>query len=356
MASSHTCGILTEERYDEWTRFVEEAPRGSIYSTPTYLRALTAATGGRFRVLAVEKGEEIVGGVALYEESGASGVRVSPRLLLYYNGPVLTGLESRYPYRKTSEHLKILDAMERWLGGAGYGRLSLKCAPGMTEVRTFTSRGWDVTPTWSYVVPLSDLDETWGRIDQNLRRLVKRAEKEGVTVTEDDDFDSFYGLHLRTMGRKDRGVYLARDRFETWFRTLHEQGLATIFHARLADGTAAASALLLLGNHPVAHTVSAAADAEHQSLGTNPLLRWSSFRSLHERGYRGVDLTDASLNPVTRFKGQLGGDLVMSLEIDAPRTLRFRALHQGQRVYRRLRAGAGSVARKALGRSRQTGV
>jgi len=351
MASSHGCSILPEARYDEWTRFVQSAPRGGIYNTPAYLSALCSATGGRFRILAVEKGDEIVGGVALYEEEGSGGVRVSPRLLLYYNGPVLTGLESRYPYRETSEHLKILDAMEAWLSGAGYGRLSLKFAPGITEVRTFTSRGWDVRPTWSYVVPISDLESAWGRIDQNLRRLVGRAEKEGVAVTEDDDFDSFYRMHLGTMDRKDRAAYLPRASFERWFRTLHDQGLATLFHARLGDGRAVATALLLLGEHAVAHTVSAAADAEHQALGTNPLLRWASFKSLHERGFEGVDLTDASLNPVTRFKGQLGGDLVMSLEVDAPRTLRFRAVEQGKRVYRRLRGGAGSLARRVLRRS-----
>ncbi len=176
-----------------------------------------------------------------------------------------------------------------------------------------------------------------------------------MTVTEDDDFDSFFRLHETTMDRKDRGVYLDRERFRTWFRTLHEQGLATLFHARMPDGTAVATALVLLGNHPVAHTVSAAADAEYQALGTNPLLRWESFRRLGERGYRGVDLTDASLNPVTRFKGQLGGDLVMSLEVDAPRTLRFRAWHGGRQAYVRLRGAAGAAARRVLRRSKEDG-
>jgi hypothetical protein len=356
MSSAHTCAVLAEARYDAWTRFVEGAPGGSIYASPTYLGVLCAATGGTFRILAVEKGAEIVGGVALYEERGASGVRVMPRLLLYYNGPVLTALESRYPYRQTSERLKVLAAMEAWLAGAGYGRLSLKFSPGVTEVRTFTSGGWSVRPTWSYVVSLSDLDETWGRIEQNLRRLVKRAEKEGVTVTEDDDFDSFHRLHLATMERKDRGTYLPYDRVETWFRRLHEQGLATLFHARLPDGRSVATTLLLLGNFPVAHTVSAAADAEHQALGTNPLLRWASFRSLHERGFRGVDLTDAALNAVTRFKGQLGGELVMSLEADAPRTLRYRAAREGQTLYRRLRSGAAGVVRRVFRRATREGA
>lgn len=353
MSASFSCGLLPGARYAEWTSFVERSPLGSIYGTPAYLDALAAATGGRFEVLAVEKGDEIVGGLALYQEDTPGGIRVSPRLLLYYNSPVLVGLDSHYPYRETSEHLRILMEMEVWLRSAGFGRISLKSVPGLKDVRPMVSRGWAVRPTWSYVVPISDIDAAWNRMEHNLRRLVHRAEKEGIIVTEDDDFESFFGLHLSTMDRKDRGVYLSRDRFEQYFRRLREQGLATLFHARMPDGRAVATALVLLGNHRIAHTVSAAADSSAQSLGTNPLLRWESFRALHQRGYAGVDLTDASLNAVTRFKGQLGGELVMSLEIDAPRTLRFRAWEGGVRLYGRLRGTAGGLARRLTGASRE---
>jgi hypothetical protein len=37
-----------------------------------------------------------------------------------------------------------------------------------------------------------------------------------------------------------------------------------------------------------------------------------------------ADLTDAALNPVTHFKSQLGGDLEMTLLLDAPRSLAYR--------------------------------
>lgn len=346
MGASYHCGLLPRARYADWAAFVEQSPSGSIYSTPAYLEALSAVTGGRFEVLAVEKGDQIVGGVALYEEDTPGGVRVSPRLLLYYNSPVLVGLDSRHPYRETSEHLKVLTELESWLRSAGYGRLSLKCVPGLSDLRPMISGGWAVRPTWSYVVPVSDIDATWDRIEQNLRRLVRRAGKEGIVVSEDDDFQSFFRLHASTMVRKNHRTYLPRDRFERYFRLLHEQGLATLFHARMPDGAAAASALVLLGRHPVSHTVSAAADATLQGLGTNALLRWESFKALHERGFAGVDLTDASLNAVTRFKAQLGGDLVMSLEIDAPRSARFRAWELGHGAWARTRAVPGAVARR----------
>ena len=43
--------------------------------------------------------------------------------------------------------------------------------------------------------------------------------------------------------------------------------------------------------------------------------RAPSFESLAQAGYAANDLTDASLNPVTRFKSQLGGELRATLSV-----------------------------------------
>src|SRR5262252_4497067 len=76
---------LEQDAWPAWEKFVASAPGGSVYSLPGYLDALCTAGGGRFRILGVMRGEEIVGGVALYERSSRGGPFVSPRLLLYYN-------------------------------------------------------------------------------------------------------------------------------------------------------------------------------------------------------------------------------------------------------------------------------
>jgi len=356
VASDYRARVLPEPDYDRWTRLVTCNEPGSIYHTPAYLDALCAATGGGFRILGVEKGERLVGGLALYEEERPTGRHLAPRLLLYYNGVVVRDRDTKYPSRETSEHLKVVRAIVDWLDEERYDRVVLKSLPTMDDVRLFRARGWRAYPTWSYVVGVDDLDATWERMDNNLRRLVRRARDEGLTVTEDDDFDSFYRLHGATMSRKDRATYLAPERFRAYFERLAGQGLATLLHTRLPGGRAVATTLLLLGDHPVAHTVSAAAEEEHQRLGTNPLLRWRGFQSLHERGYRGVDLTDATLNPVTRFKSQLGGDLVHSLEVAAPTSRRYRVTSIFRAAVYGARRRLGRAARSVLGTDSSTGA
>jgi len=60
-------------------------------------------------------------------------------------------------------------------------------------------------------------------------------------------------------------------------------------------------------------------------------------------GYDGIDLTDAALNPVTHFKSQLGGELVLNLVVETRGTLRWRmvgtfdaAMRPSKGVVRRL--------------------
>ena len=76
----------------------------------------------------------------------------------------------------------------------------------------------------------------------------------------------------------------------------------------------------------------AAADVEHLSMGSTPFLRWNSFEALSKLGYAANDLTDAGLNDVTRFKSQLGGDLVTNWVIARPETIRYRLYRKAGRL------------------------
>jgi hypothetical protein len=345
LASSYRVRILCEGEYDGWSALLRACPEASVYSSPGYLDALCRATGGSFRIVGVEKGDELVGGLAAYEERRGRLNTLSPRLLLYYNGPVLMRYDTRYPSERTSRHLKVWTALADWIEREGFDRVTLKCTPGIDDVRACLARGWSAHPSYTYVVPLDDLDRAWSRVEQNLRRLVGRSEAAGVTFDEDDDFDAFWRLHEATMDYKDRATYLSQDRFRRYWRALAEQGLCTLMHARLRDGRSVASQLVLLGPYAVAQTVSAAADPAELSLGVNAFLRWQGFRALAARGYQATDLTDAALNNVTRFKSQLGGDLALTLVLERPPSLGWRARAGVRTTTGRLRSAAGRLVR-----------
>lgn len=103
-----------------------------------------------------------MGGIALYETYHGALRGVGNRLLLYYNGFVLKGVN---PERDSSENLRRLACLAEWLGVQGYSWFDLHCRTpsvgGVTDFRPFLSRGWNVAPTYSYVVTL---EGAWQRI------------------------------------------------------------------------------------------------------------------------------------------------------------------------------------------------
>lgn len=343
LAGEVRVSLLQESEFDEWSRLVGSSPHGSVYALPRYLNALCSAAGGRYAILGARQGDELVGGIALYECDSRHGRFVAPRLLLYYNGPVLRQYGTRYPSEQTARHLKTLAALEQAVRARGYARLTLACSPSFTDARSFLAAGWLAAPRYTYIVDISDPARQWLRIEQNLRRLILRCEREGISCLADDDFDAFLSLHERTVARKGLEAYLPSARFARYFDTLRQDGLCRLFHARQPDGRTIASQLVLLGPGGSSYVVAAAADEACLRSGASSFLRWKSFEALSAAGGQMADLTDAALNPVTHFKSQLGGELRMFLVLDAPRSLSYRCGAAAGAAYRSTRALLGGA-------------
>jgi hypothetical protein len=324
VSSIFTTRPLTETDYDRWTALVSAAPSGSIFALPAYLEILCGATEGRFEIVGVFHGDELVGGMPLYFRPGRLGEVASQRSLLSYHGPVIREYGTHNPAERTSRHLKILAALVKALRQVPCQHMTLQVRHPITDVRPFQAAGWHVQPRYSYLVEFADLAETWARMDQNQRRLIQRAQTQGLTVTTDDDFESFFRLHWQIHLRKHAPLYLPKEIFRIYLQRLLAQDLAQLYHARLPDGRSVATQLVLTGPHSITHTVCAASDEAHLTTGANPFLRWMAFSALANLGYSGTDLTGAPYpHQVTRFKSQLGGELVTNWAITRPPTGRY---------------------------------
>lgn len=305
---------LGEGEFEAWRRLLADSPQGSVYALPEYLAALCEATGATFRIVGVFLDGQLVAGVPLYERSGRTGTVVANRTLLYYNGIVLNLPPRKSHADQTSQMQSALTVLEGHLAGLGLAHVLLHNHASVTDLRPFLARGWRPMLAYTYVVSLADLDAQWERVDQNLRRLIRRCERDGVGYREDADFDALFRLHLQTHQRKGAPLYLPEKAFRGYFERVHALGLARLAHAVYQDKVIA-SQLMLTGPYAESHTVCAGADEDYLKLGASAFLRWQAFRSLARDGYRSNDLTDASMNPVTRFKSQLGGELTPTFSI-----------------------------------------
>lgn len=350
MTERFTTRVLEPAEYPDWEQFVAQSPDGSIYSLPSYLEVLCAATDASYRVLAVFRDGAIVGGIALYLNSSPVGKYVAPRLLLYYNGLVLARSSSKYPSQRTSLRLHIVDSLLSTLQKEKLAHLRLHSRATITDIRPFLAQGWSAKPSFSYVVDLSDIEAARDRVERNFRRLIKRCEQDGIEMTQDDDFESFFALHEEIHHRKGVPLYLPKSRYRDYYRSLRERSLCRLFHARLPQGQSIASQLVLLGPHPITHTVCAGAAEEYLRSGASVFLRWKACEALAAEGYRGNDLTDAELNAVTRFKSQLGAELKLSFMLHRPDALSWRMRSMAQAPFNFSRRALRAVQRRLVAR------
>ncbi|EGV18134.1 GNAT family N-acetyltransferase [Thiocapsa marina] len=338
MSTELSIRTIAQSDYPTWNQFVADSPSGSVYALSTYLDVLCSATNSKFSIVGLFKGSELVGGMPLYLSRFGPGWIAANRLLLYYHSPVIREYSTKVPYERTSRQLAIMQTLESHLRAFDCLHLLLHVRHPIEDARAFLSKGWDVRPNYSYVVDIADLQSAWGRVHQNLRRLIDRATTSGLTVTDDDDFDSFYRLHIDTHRRKGAPLYLKEPAFRRYVQALKAQDLCRLYHARLPTGESVATQLVLTGGHPVSHTVCAGADSAHLTLGSSPFLRWKAFESLSALGYSGNDLTDAALNDVTRFKAQLGGELVQNWVATRPGNRLFKLYRVTRQTTRRTKS------------------
>jgi hypothetical protein len=313
---------VQQQDYERWDTAVASSEAGSPYSDSRYLRALCAATGGDFNLVAVMDGPRIIGGIGLYFPASGKGSIVRGRYLLYYNGPFVCVSEQAGRSANESLTRRVLSALVEYLQEGNFDRVEIKGRHPLNDARAFLDKGWQVRPVYSYEVDISSPDACFDRMHRNIRRQIRRTEQDGVWVSRSEDIDQFFSLHERTALTKGFSTYLKRVEMLDWFRALDSAGIIRLYLAGKAKGDAGAGLLVLATGHPVSHSVAAASDTNDIAPGTNAALRWHAFKDLASSGYVANDLTDAHQVDVARFKSQLGASLVLSHSISLPATAR----------------------------------
>lgn len=300
---------LDSSEYDLWDCFVDESPQGSIYSQSYFLDEFCKVSGGQFRILAAYKRDELLGGIGLYYRKSRYGDMIRLQAPLYYNGFVLKRFDSKYPSINSSREAEIVRVILDELEGGAYASAELANRFTFDDPRSLLWRGWQVWPRYTYVVPIQDIESQWIKVEQNLRRLISRCKKEGMTLEQSADADAFYSMNESTYLRKGVRPYLRRDQFLSLYDALSRRNACQIYFATTATGKRAAGQIVLMSKHPVTHTWMAGSDPEFLRSGASAFLRWKAFEDLNRRGYAYNDLTDAMNETVAKFKSQFGGDL-----------------------------------------------
>ncbi|MFD5596212.1 lipid II:glycine glycyltransferase FemX [Streptomyces griseorubiginosus] len=177
-------------------------------------------------------------------------------------------------------------------------------------------------PQFKYEVPLAGRteDELLGGMNQQWRRNIKKAAKEGVEVsvgTSAEDLKAFHDLYVHTAGR-DGFTPRPLRYFETMFAALgaEDPERITLYLAHHQGDLVAATVMVRVGAHAV-YAYGASATAKREVRGSNAC-QWAMIRDALAAGcdvhdLRGITPTLDADDPhvgLVRFKSGLGGRAV----------------------------------------------
>ena len=143
------------------------------------------------------------------------------------------------------------------------------------KMKTFYSRH-------TVALDLTDDDIWMHQISSKNRNMIRKAEKEGVTIVESDDYETFRKLYDGTMSdlHAESFYFFPQSYYEEYKQTFKDRRLLCL--AKL-DGKVIAGSMFMFSDD-YAHYHLSARDREYSRYAANNLILWYGIQKAKERG------------------------------------------------------------------------
>ena len=143
------------------------------------------------------------------------------------------------------------------------------------KMKTFYSRH-------TVALDLTD-DDIWiHQISSKNRNMIRKAEKEGVTIVESDDYDTFMELYNGTMSdlHAEKFYFFPKQYYDEYKQTFKGKSLLCL---AMLDGKAIAGSMFMFSDE-YAHYHLSARNREYSRYAANNLILWYGIQKAKERG------------------------------------------------------------------------
>jgi lipid II:glycine glycyltransferase (peptidoglycan interpeptide bridge formation enzyme) len=170
-------------------------------------------------------------------------------------------------------------------------------------------------PETTWILDISKDEETIMReMKKNHRNLIRRAEKDGVTIEQGDSEEFlkiFYDIHLETVERH-HFVPFSYEYIKAEIESFREDDRIKIFNARYEGKIISSAIIVFYGNEAFYHH--GASSSEHAKVPSSYLALWEAIREAKRRGvgkfnFYGI-VEDNPKHPwygLSKFKKGFGG-------------------------------------------------
>ncbi len=300
--------LEVDDDAEEWNRHVDRSPGTTPFHRAEALALQAEQTDTMPHLLAGFKGREPVGVFPVFEYRRGpitGAFSPAPKSWTMYLGPALLNagkLKQRKADRRTR---RFIEGCLEWIDAHISPVYSKYVAVGLEDVRPFEWNDHDVTPEYTYVVPLEGTpEELLGRFSSDARKNVRDADGGSYAIAEGDAVDV------------ERIVTQVRARYENqgqpfglsaeFARSLYEtvpDGAIRPYVCRV-DGEFVGGILVVESGSTRYRWQGGVKPDADVDLAINDVLDWTIMREGLEAGLARYDLVGAGVPSINRYKAK----------------------------------------------------
>jgi hypothetical protein len=258
----------------EYNKFVEESLQGTLFCTTWWLNTVAPE---RYQILTIEKGGTIHGAWPIILNRSRLGettigmASLTPWLGVLYRPPASPKLANQLSEQK-SLSAELIQKLPK------FDALNIKFHRNFDYWSPFYWEGFDQTTRYTYVLEnLSDLDAVWQGLRSNIRREIRKANKEGVIVKETENIETFLDLNTMTFERQGMNRPYDADFVRRVDAACKENGVRKIFVGRGRDGAAHAAAYIVWDDKS-AYYLMGGGNPDKRTSGATSLVMWEAIK------------------------------------------------------------------------------
>lgn len=191
-----------------------------------------------------------------------------------------------------------------------------------SEQQPFIRQGYQIQQRKTYLIHSleKEQDELFQAIHSTQKRLIRKAEKRGTTLSERDDAKEFVQFHihcLQSRGEKNHNNIHAE---ESLIQAAIDRGQGTLLYAINAAGEALAG-LFLAWDDSSAYYIIPTYDYTHKATGASSYLTWEAILYAKKRGQKTFDFEGGNNEQIGRFYHQFGSEIQYYPQIEKVNSL-----------------------------------
>lgn len=309
---------------ESWDQFVMGSENGTIFSRYEILKEIAKERNGKLLLLGVKKNDTLIAGLPLVVfRKHLLKVAVSvPSMLACYGGVIYDLSESRSVKRQENDNEQTIALFIRHFKQQKYKYVRLHLTNSVQDIRKFIHEGFRYKLAYTYYSAIRSIEEMWDHLDNEVRKNIKKCEKEGYRLCTNEEILALHQLVRDTYHRKGLAY---REKDETAGK-IYEYVIATeqgkLFLLKDGKNKIVAGRMMLWDNKR-AYDWLAGTDRAHVKSGVNSYLAWECLKEASKQDKKEYDWCGADVAVVSRFKAAFNPELVHGFVLNKNNLLKW---------------------------------